>query len=133
MLKDCKGILARLLMAAALVCASGAAGLAAPRGGSGAECPMMSRMHDCCKRARLAADAPRLLPFGFCCVTNHPQPAPAGTSYNAQPAPGAATDPRPAANVTAPAHVTFHARADAPTFSPTHSPPAYIRHSSFLI
>ncbi|MFL6333750.1 MAG: hypothetical protein ACJ754_10610 [Pyrinomonadaceae bacterium] len=132
MLKNFKGVLARLLLAAALGCASAAVGLAAPRVGGANACPM-SRMHDCCKRARMAADAPRLLPFGLCCVTKTPQPAPAGTRYSAQPAPGAATDPRPAVKVAAPAHVTLHARACAQTFSPTHSPPAYIRHASFLI
>jgi hypothetical protein len=132
MLKNFKGVLARLLLAAALACASAAAGLAAPRAGGASACPM-SRMHDCCKRARMAADVPRLLPVGLCCVTKIPQPAPAGTSYNAQPAPGAATDPRPAVKVAAPAHVTPHALACVPTFSPTHSPPAYIRHASFLI
>jgi hypothetical protein len=132
MLKDFKDVLAKLLLAAALVCASAAAGLAAPRAGGANACPM-SRMHDCCKRARMAADAPRLLPFGLCCVTRTPQPAPAGTSYSAQSAPGAATDPRPAVKAAAPAHVTLQARACVPTFSPTHSPPAYIRHASFLI
>ena len=133
MLKDFKGVLARLLLAAALVCATAAAGLAAPRGTRMAGCPM-SRKHACCKRARKkSADAPRLLPSRLCCVTNTPQPAPAGTTYNVQPAPGAATDPRPAANEAAPAHVTLRAHAHAPTFSPTHSPPAYIRHASFLI
>lgn len=133
MLKVFTGGLAKLLLAAALVGASAAVGLAAPRGGVSA-CPLMSRMHACCKKARnRAADSARLLPSRLCCVTNSPQPAPAGATYNAQPAPGAATDPRPAAATAAPAHVALHARAYAPTFSPTHSPPAYIRHASFLI
>jgi hypothetical protein len=91
-------------------------------------------MHDCCKRAaRKAADGPRLLPVRLCCVTNTPQPAPAGTNYNTQPAPGAATEPRPAAAAVPPAHVAPRAPARAPAFSPAHSPPAYIRHASFLI
>jgi hypothetical protein len=132
MLKDFKGVLARLLLAAALVCASAAASIAAPRGVRANACPM-SRLHDCCKKARRAADASRLAPVRLCCVTNLPQPAPAGTSYNAQPAPGAASDPRPADTSAAPEHAPQHARAYAPTFSPTHSPPAYIRHASFLI
>ena len=132
MLKNFTGVLARLLLAAALLCASAAVGLAAPRGVRSKACPM-SRRHDCCKRRNGAADAPRLAPVRLCCVTNSPQPAPAGASCNAQPAPGAATDPRPAATAVEPAHVTLHARAHAPTFSPTHSPPAYIRHASFLI
>ena len=133
MLKNFTGVLARLLLAAALLCASAAVGLAAPRRGRPNACPLMSRAHACCKKARKSADAPRLLPARLCCVTNPPQPAPAGTSYNARPAPGAATDPRPAAAAVEPAHATLHARTHAPTFSPAHSPPAYIRHASFLI
>jgi hypothetical protein len=132
MLKKFTGRLARLLLAAALVCASAAVGLAAPRGARSGACPLMNRTHACCKRARGAAEAPRLLPVRLCCVTNPPQPAPAGTSHNAPPAPGAATDPRPAPTAVEPAHVTLHA-AHTPVFSPTHSPPAYIRHASFLI
>ena len=131
--KDFKGGLARLLLAAALVCASAAVGVAAPRGVRSKACPLMSRAHACCKRARKGAEAPRLAPVRLCCVTNPPQPAPAGASYNAPPAPGAATDPRPAAAAVEPAHAAPHARAHAPAFSPAHSPPAYIRHASFLI
>jgi hypothetical protein len=133
MLKGFTGGLARLLLAAALVCASAAVGLAAPRGGANA-CPLMSRMHACCKKALgRAADSARLLPARLCCVADTPQPAPASTTYNAQPAPGAANGPRPAATDVEPAHAALHARDYAPTFSPTHSPPAYIRHASFLI
>ncbi|MBV9923458.1 MAG: hypothetical protein JOZ96_00350 [Acidobacteria bacterium] len=133
MLKNLRGVLARLLLAAALVCASAAFSLAVPRAGGAGSCAM-SRMHDCCERsARKAAEAPRLLPVRLCCVTNTPQPAPAGTNYNSQPAPGAATEPRPAAAAAAPAHVTPRAPTQPPAFSPTHSPPAYIRHASFLI
>ena len=134
MLKKFTGVLSRLLPAASLVCALAAAGVAAPRGARADACPLMNRTHACCKKARhRAADAPRLLPVRLCCVTNSPQPAPAGASYNAQPAPGAATDPRPAATTAAPSHVALRARAYAPAFSPAHSPPAYIRHASFLI
>jgi len=133
MLKNFTGVLARLLLAAALVCASAAVGLAAPRGARANACPLISRAHACCKRARKSAESPRLSPVRLCCVTNTPQPAPAGTSYSVQPAPGAATDPRPAAAAVEPAHATLRARAHAPTFSPAHSPPAYIRHASFLI
>src|SRR5215207_3391996 len=118
MLKKFTGVLARLLLAAALVCALAAAGLAAPRGARANSCPLMNRTHACCKKARnRAAEAPRLLPVRPCCVTNSPQPAPAGTGYNARPAPGAATDPRPAVNAVEPAHVTPHTRAYAPVFS----------------
>lgn len=133
MLKDFTGVLARLLLAAALVCATAAAGIAAPRGRSSANACPMSRLHACCKKARRGADAPRLLPVRLCCITDTPQPAPAGTSCNVRPAPGAASDPRPAESAAAPAHAPLHARAHAPAFSPTHSPPAYIRHASFLI
>lgn len=130
--KDFTRVLARLLLAAALVCASAAVGSAAPRGVRSRACPL-SRLHDCCKRARKSADAPRLAPVRPCCVTDSPQPAPAGTTYNIRPAPGAATDPRPASTPVEPAPVTALARAHAPTFSPAHSPPAYVRHASFLI
>ena len=133
MLKKFTGVLARLLLAAALVCAWAAAGVAAPRGGRTNACPLMARTHACCKRARRKAEAPRLLPVRPCCVTNTPQPAPAGTRYNVRPAPGAATAPRPAAGAPTPEHAPLQARAHARTFSPTHSPPAYIRHASFLI
>lgn len=134
MRKDFTGVVARLLLAASLVCALAATGLAAPRGARADACPLMKRTHACCKKARnRALDAARLAPVRPCCFTNSPQPAPAGTSYNAQPAPGAATDPRPAATAAVHAHVTANARPHAPVFSPTHSPPAYIRHASFLI
>jgi hypothetical protein len=130
--KDFKGGLARLLLAAALVCATAAVGLAAPRGRNANSCPM-SRKHSCCKKARKSANAPRLLPVRLCCVADTPQPARAGTTCNVQPAPGAAAGPRPAAEAPAPARVTLRALTHAPTFSPAHSPPAYIRHASFLI
>lgn len=133
MLKSFKGVLAKLLLAAALVCALTAAGIAAPRGARANACPLMNRPHACCKKARRAAEAPRLQPARLCCIINSPQPAPAMTSYNAQPAPGAATDPRPAAKAVAPAHVALHTRTHAPVYNPAHSPPAYIRHASFLI
>lgn len=132
MLKDFTGVLARLLLAAVLFCASATAGVAAPRRGGAVSCPL-SRLHDCCKKMRRGADAPHLAPVQLCCITNLPQPAPAGTSYNAPPAPDAASDPRPAAVTATPTHAPLHARAYAPTFSPTHSPPAYLRHASFLI
>jgi hypothetical protein len=133
--KDFKGVWARLLLAAAVVCASAAAGLAAaPRGRGASACPLMSRAHACCKKARnRAADPARLLPSRLCCVTDSPQPAPAGMTCNVRPAPGAATDPRPSPAAVEPAPVELHARGHAPVFSPTHSPPAYIRHASFLI
>lgn len=134
MLKNFRGVLARLLLAAVVVCASAAAGLAAPRGRGMSACPLMKSAHACCKKARnRAAESPRLMPSRLCCVTNTPQPAPAGTAFNVRPAPGAATDPRPAPVEVEPAHAALQARDYAPVFSPTHSPPAYIRHAAFLI
>jgi hypothetical protein len=134
MLKNFKGVLARLLLAAAVLCASAAAGLAAPRGPGAKACPLMKRSHACCKRARnRAAESARLAPARLCCVTNTPRPAPAGTTYSVQPAPGAATDPRASSVEVEPAQAAVRARDYAPAFSPVHSPPAYIRHASFLI
>lgn len=134
MLKNLKGVLARLLLAAVVVCASAAVGLAAPRGPRANACPLMKRSHACCKKARnRAAESARLAPARLCCVTNTPQPAPAGTTYSVQPAPGAAADPRPSSVEVGPAHAPVRARDYAPVFSPAHSPPAYIRHASFLI
>jgi hypothetical protein len=125
-------ILARLTLAAALVGTTAAASLAAPRGGR-AECPM-SRAHGCCKKSRRngrpasAAPAARL-----CCVTNYPQPAPTGGSFTLRPSPGTASTPRPPATPAHAAPVAEHARAYAPPFQPSHSPPAYIQHAAFLI
>ena len=132
--KNLKVVLARLLLAAAVLCASAAAGLAAPRGPGANACPLMKRSHACCKKARnRAAESARIMPSRLCCVTNTPQPAPAGTTYRVQPAPGAAADPRPSSVGVGPAHAAVRARDYAPAFSPAHSPPAYIRHASFLI
>lgn len=122
----------RLVLAATLVGATAGASLAAPRGGR-AECPM-SRAHGCCKKARRngrppsAAPAPRL-----CCVANYPQPAPAGSNFTPRPAYGEASAPRPPATPASATPVAEHARAYAPPFQPSHSPPAYIQHAAFLI
>jgi hypothetical protein len=127
--------LTRLLLAAALLSTmSGAvaASASSPRGGRAA-CPM-SRLHGCCKRARQNLRAPGVAPAArLCCIVNCPQPAPAGANFTLQPSNGAATDPRPPATPATPATAAEHARAYAPPFKPSHSPPAYIRHAAFLI
>jgi hypothetical protein len=124
--------LTRLLPAAALLCTLLGVGVAAPRGGA-PECPMMSRTHACCKKARPSRDARVVAPAPLCCVVNFPQPAPTGTGYTARSSPGAASDPRPPAAPPAPAPTAEHARQYAPPFQPSHSPPAYIQHAAFLI
>jgi hypothetical protein len=127
------GGLTRALLATALLCAmAGGAAAAAVRGGARAECPLM-RLHDCCKRALRNRDARELAPARLCCVVNTPQPAPTGANYTFQPKPGAANASRPPATHAAPGRTAEHARAYAPPFRPSHSPPAYIRHAAFLI
>lgn len=122
----------RLLLAATLVGTTAAASLAAPRGGR-AECPM-SRAHGCCKKARRngrpasAAPAARL-----CCVANFPQPAPTGSNFTLRPSHAVASTPRPPATPAPLTPAAEHARAYAPPFQPSHSPPAYIQHAAFLI
>ncbi|HEX8286296.1 MAG TPA: hypothetical protein VF588_23240 [Pyrinomonadaceae bacterium] len=124
--------LTRLTLAATLLGASAGASLAAPGGGR-AECPM-SRSHACCKKARRGARPASAAPAArLCCVTNYPQPAPAGSNFALRQSPGTATDPRPAASVLPAAPAVTRARAYSPPFQPSHSPPAYIRHAAFLI
>ncbi|HEX8685413.1 MAG TPA: hypothetical protein VF736_24000 [Pyrinomonadaceae bacterium] len=126
--------LTRLVLAAALLCAAvGANAFAAVTGGARPECPMMSRLHACCKKARQSRDSRAGVPPRLCCVTNFPRPAPAGTNYAAQQSPGAATDPRPPAAPQPVAPAARHARGYAPPFRPSHPPPAYVQHAAFLI
>jgi hypothetical protein len=124
----------RLLLAAVLLSTmSGAFGAAAAATRSGrAECPM-SRLHGCCKKARQNRRAPGVVPARLCCVVNCPAPAPTGTSFTLQSSPGPASDPRPPATPAPPASAAERARAYAPPFRPSHSPPAYIQHAAFLI
>ncbi|HEY0172216.1 MAG TPA: hypothetical protein VGB98_14420 [Pyrinomonadaceae bacterium] len=125
-------VLTRLLLAATLVGATAAASLAAPRGGR-AECPM-SRAPGCCKKARRNARPTSAAPSArLCCVTNYPQPAPTVGSFTLRPAYGAASAPRTPATPPPATAAAEHARAYAPPFQPTHSPPAYIQHAAFLI
>ncbi len=123
----------RLLLAATLLSTMLGAGVAAasPRGGS-AECPM-SRMRGCCKKARQKRRAPGVASVRLCCIVNCPQPAPTGTSFTLQPSYGTASDPRPPTSPAPAAPAAEHARAYAPPFRPSHSPPAYIQHAAFLI
>ena len=123
--------LTRLLLATALLGAMPGAGFAATSGR--AECPM-SRLHGCCKKARAARDADRVAPAArLCCVVNCPQPAPTGANFTLRPSPGEAGDPRPPAAVVPVAPAAERARAYSPPFQPSHSPPAYVQHSAFLI
>jgi hypothetical protein len=126
--------LTRLLLAAVLLSTmSGAVAAAAVSRGGRAACPL-TRLHGCCKKARQNRRAPGVAPAArLCCVVNCPAPAPTGASYTLQTSPGAASDPRPAASVAPPAPAAEHARAYAPPFRPSHSPPAYIQHAAFLI
>ncbi|HEX8560308.1 MAG TPA: hypothetical protein VF668_19585 [Pyrinomonadaceae bacterium] len=125
--------LTRLLLVAALFAAMTGVAFAATSSRGRAECPM-SRLHACCKKARQKRDSARVAPAArLCCVVNCPQPAPAGAAYTVRPSHGEASDPRPPASA-APAAPRFErARAYAPPFQPSHSPPAYIQHAAFLI
>lgn len=125
--------LTRLLMSAALLATMTGAAFAATSSRGRAECPM-SRLHACCKKARQKRDSARVAPAPrLCCVVNCPQPAPTGTAFAVQPSPGEASDPRPPASAAPPAPRFERARAYAPPFQPSHSPPAYIQHAAFLI
>ena len=121
------------LMAAALVCAlSGGSALARGRG----ECrmPGMSGAHACCKRAASKKRAHALSGVLPCCVVNLPRPTPAGTNFTFNVSADANTSPRPAVAAQTPSlRPEAHARAYSPPFQPSHSPPAYIQHSAFLI
>lgn len=112
-----------------------AGGAASGRGGA-AECPMarMSGMHDCCKRALSKGRAPGVAAARLCCLVNCPQPAPTGTNFTYRASSDVSTSPRLAA--TAPKQSlrpAAHARECSPPFQSSHSPPAYIQHSAFLI
>ena len=123
--------LTRMLLATALLGATLGAATASPR--ASAECPM-SRLHACCKKMRQKRDTARVAPAPRpCCVANFPEPAPTGVNFTLKPSPGEASDPRPPAAALPSAPVAEHARAYAPRFQLSHSPPAYIQHAAFLI
>ena len=124
--------LTRLLLAATLVGTTAVASVAAPRGGR-AECPM-SRAHGCCKKARRAKRSTSAAPAArLCCVTDYPQPAPTGSNFTLRQSPGTSSAPRPPATLPPVTAAAERARAYAPPFQPSHSPPAYIQHAAFLI
>ncbi|HVF67120.1 MAG TPA: hypothetical protein VM914_05635 [Pyrinomonadaceae bacterium] len=122
------------LTAAALLCTL--LGGAAFARGSGGECRMsgMSGRHACCKRARTKRRAPVVGAARLCCLARLPEQTPANTNFAFKPSADASTSPRPAATAQTPS-LRPHAqtRAYSPPFHPSHSPPAYIQHSAFLI
>lgn len=94
----------------------------------------MSRAHGCCKKARRNGRSTSVAPAArLCCVANYPQPAPAGSNFTLRPSHGVASTSRPPATPAPIRPAAEHARAYAPPFQPTHSPPAYIQHAAFLI
>ena len=129
LLKNFTRATTRLLLAAALLVTTAGA---AAQGGARAECPM-SRMHACCKRARQNRRAPGVAPVRLCCVGNFPPSAPTGSNFTFQSSPGTADSPRPSAAQTPSAIASARPRAYSPPFTPTHAPPAYVRHAAFLI
>ncbi|HVF42094.1 MAG TPA: hypothetical protein VM936_03735 [Pyrinomonadaceae bacterium] len=122
------------LMAAALLCTL--LGGAAFARGAGGECRMAGAggRHACCKRARTKRRAPVAGAARLCCLVNLPEQTPAGANFIFNASADASTSPRPAAAVETP-NVRPHARARdySPPFQPSHSPPAYVQHSAFLI
>jgi hypothetical protein len=121
-------------MTAALLCAT-LCGAAFARGAGGG-CPMpgMGGAHSCCKRAPAKRRAPSFDAARLCCLLKWPEPAPAGSNFNFRASSDASTSPRPAAAAETPTlRPQAQARAYSPPFRPSHSPPAYVRHSAFLI
>jgi hypothetical protein len=117
-------LLVLLLLGAAV------AGAAARRRGH--ECRMPG-MHDCCKRARSDGHMQTDVAPPPCCLVNSPQPAPAGTNFTFRSPSNATPAPRPPAARTPGLPAFSTSRAYAPTFQPSHSPPAYIQHLALLI
>ncbi|HKG12498.1 MAG TPA: hypothetical protein VKB12_04140, partial [Pyrinomonadaceae bacterium] len=103
---------------------------------SGGECRMSGKggRHACCKRTRSKSRAPVLGAARLCCLVKLPEQTPAGTNFTFNAAADASTSPRPAASAETPnVGPHAHARVYSPPFQPSHSPPAYIQHSAFLI
>ena len=122
------------LMTAALLCTL--LGGAAFARGAGGECQMSGTggKHACCKRARTKRRAPVVGAARLCCLARLPEQTPAGTNFAFKASADASTSPRPAvAAETRNVRPNAHTRAYSPPFQPTHSPPAYIQHSAFLI
>lgn len=121
-------------MAAALLWAL--LGGAAFARGAGGECRMSGAngAHACCKRARAKRRAPVVGAARLCCLVRLPEQTPANTTFAFKTSADASTSPRPAAAAGTPnAGPPAHARVYSPPFHPSHSPPAYIQHSAFLI
>ena len=122
------------LLAAVLLCTM-LCGAAFARG-AGGECRMsgMKGKHACCKRARTKRRANAVVAVRLCCIVNPPEQTPANTNFAFKPSPDASTSPRPEAAAETPnVRPRERARAYSPPFQPSHSPPAYIQHSAFLI
>lgn len=122
------------LTAAVLLCTL--FGGAAFARGSGGECRMSgaSGAHACCKRARTKRRAPVVGASRLCCLVKLPERTPANTNFAFKPSTDASTSPRPAAAAETPnTGPHAHARVYSPPFQSSHSPPAYIQHSAFLI
>lgn len=122
------------LLAAVLLCTL--LGGAAFAGGAGGGCrmPGAKGRHACCKRARSKGRAPVLGAARLCCLVNTPERTPAGTAFTFNASADASTSPRPAAAAGTPnARPRARERACPQPSQPSHSPPAYIQHSAFLI
>lgn len=122
------------LMTAALLCTL-LSGAAFARG-AGGECRMSGAngRHACCKRARSKRPAPVVGAARLCCLVNLPEQTPAGNNFTFNASADAGTSPRPAAAAGTPnARPRSRTRAYSPPFQSSHSPPAYIQHSAFLI
>src|SRR2546423_2009251 len=109
---------------AALLLGTLLAGAATARG---ARACRMRGMHDCCRAMRQTERAPELGATLFCCIVQHPQPAPARTNFTFNFSPDAAQMPHPDAAQTTPPAAVARAHAYSPPFQPSHSPPAYIQ------
>ena len=122
------------LTAAVLLCTM--LGGAAFARGAGGECnmPGMSGKHACCKRARTKMRAPVAGAARLCCFVKLPEQTPANTNSAFKASTDASTSPRPSAKAETPSLQT-HARVRvySQPFQLSHSPPAYIQHSAFLI
>ena len=104
---------------------------ASTRGGV-RECPM-SAAHDCCKKAHTPSRSPDMAAARLCCLVNCPQPAPTGTNFTFRLSSDSNTSPRPMVARAASVPHAATARAYAPPFQPSHSPPAYIQNLALLI
>ena len=122
------------LTAAALFCTLLGGAAFARSGGGECRMPGMSGKHACCKRARAKGRAPVVGAARLCCLVNPPEQTPAGTNSAFNTSADASTSPRPPATAGTPSlRPPARARAYSPPFQPSHSPPAYIQHSAFLI